>query len=114
MEGTQQPERCSCHTSAPPGLCALHLARLQQLQLRLSGPVQHADGEVLGARTAAEAVCARHGLHRSDLQEHADLLGFDISRVDDDSVHVKQVQASSLLIFPSQLSMHGIGCSRCP
>lgn len=61
--------------------------------------MQHADGEVLEARTAVEAVCARHGLHRSDLQEHADLLGFDIGTIDDDAAHIKQVQC----ISPPQL-----------
>ena len=45
-------------------------------------------------------MCARHGLQRSDLQEHADVLGFDIGTIDDDAVHVEQVQG----VFPSQLS----------
>lgn len=54
--------------------------------------MQPADGEVLGARKSIDAVCARHGLHRSDLQEHGDLLDFDVGTIDDDAAHVQEVQ----------------------
>ena len=53
---------------------------------------------MLGAKTAIDAVCARHGLQRSDLQDHADILGFDVGIIDDDAAQVEQVQTTRSLL----------------
>ena len=50
-------------------------------------------------------MCARHGLQRSDLQDHAEILGLDVGTIDDDAAHVEQVQTT--LFFSS---MHQMRC----
>lgn len=54
---------------------------------------------MLAAKAAIDAVCARHGLQRSDLQAHLGILGLDVETVDEDAVNVKKVGA----VIPSVL-----------
>lgn len=52
-----------------------------------------AEGEVLSAKTAIDAVCTRHGVPREELQEHFDTSDLDIKQIDKDAAHVQQVQS---------------------
>ena len=54
---------------------------------------------MLAAKAAIDAVCARHGLQRSDLQARLDILGLDVETVDEDAVNVEKVGA----VIPSVL-----------
>jgi hypothetical protein len=50
-----------------------------------------AEGAVLAAKASIDAVCARHGLTNTDLQDQIDVLGLDVETTDKDAAHVQQV-----------------------
>ena len=53
---------------------------------------------MLAAKAAIDAICARHGLERSDLQAHLDILGLDVETIDENAVNVKKVEPHRLCI----------------
>ena len=46
---------------------------------------------MLAAKASIDALCARHELTRTDLQDQISVLGLDIETIDKDAAHVQQV-----------------------
>ena len=61
---------------------------------------------MLAAKAAVDAVCARHGLQRSDLQAQLDILGLDVDSVDVDAANVQKVDRHPLCIASTQHCFH--------
>ena len=61
---------------------------------------------MLAAKAAVDALCARHGLERSDIQAHIKILGLDVDTIDADAVHVKKVERHRLCIASTHNIMY--------